>query len=46
VQNETPVHHSNVMAYSTKEKVRSRIGMKCAPPRPAPARRADGPARR
>lgn len=31
VQTETPVHHSNVQAYSTKEKVRSRVGHKYAP---------------
>ena len=30
MQTESPVHHSNVMAYSSKEKVRSRIGHKCA----------------
>ena len=31
MQTETPVHHSNVQAYSTKEKVRSRVGHKYAP---------------
>ena len=32
MQTESPVHHSNVMAYSTKEKVRSRVGHKCGGP--------------
>ena len=29
-ERESPIHHSNAMLYSTEQKVRSRIGYKCA----------------
>ena len=29
-QRESPIHHSNVMHYSKAQKMRSRVGYKCA----------------